>query len=222
MPILYGLFGILRGIVTLIFKCRYKLSFEGKENIPRDGGYVYASNHRSYFDPVFITLPVRTFMSYMAKEELFHKNIFFTLLIKMMGAFPVERGKGDMGVIDAAIKKLEKKRNLVIFPEGTRSYTGKVGRGKTGVALIAAKAQRDVIPVGIIFEGPKLKPGAKVVVRFGKPIKAAELAISDNPDPRELKALKLKIMSAITELVEGNTAENNTVDDSLKEVTENE
>lgn len=207
MPILYGLYGILRAIVTFIFKCRYKLSFEGKENIPRDGGYIYASNHRSYFDPVFITLPVRTFMSYMAKEELFHKNIFFTLLIKMMGAFPVERGKGDMGVIDSSIKILEKKRNLVIFPEGTRSYTGKVGRGKTGVALIAARAQRDVIPVGIIFEGPKLKPGAKVVVKFGKPIRASELAISDNPEPRELKELKQKIMSAITELVEGeNTA----------------
>lgn len=222
MPILYGLFGILRAIVTLIFKCRYKLSFEGTENIPHDGGYVYASNHRSYFDPVFITLPVRTFMSYMAKEELFHKNIFFTLLIKMMGAFPVERGKGDMGVIEASIKKLEKKRNLVIFPEGTRSYTGKVGRGKTGVALIAAKAQRDVIPVGIVFEGPKLKPGAKVVVKFGKPIKASELAISETPDPRELKALKLKIMSAITELVEGTTSETVSSENSAKEVSENE
>ena len=214
MPILYGFYGILRAIVTFIFKCRYKLSFEGKENIPRDGGYIYASNHRSYFDPVFITLPVRTFMSYMAKEELFHKNIFFTLLIKMMGAFPVERGKGDMGVIDSSIKILEKKRNLVIFPEGTRSYTGKVGRGKTGVALIAARAQRDVIPVGIIFEGPKLKPGAKVVVKFGKPIRASELAISDNPEPRELKELKQKIMSSITELVEG--------ENTAKEISENE
>ena len=136
--------------------------------------------------------------------------------------YPATKGadKGDMGVIDAAIKKLEKKRNLVIFPEGTRSYTGKVGRGKTGVALIAAKAQRDVIPVGIIFDGPKLKPGAKVVVKFGKPIKAAELAISENPDPRELKALKLKIMSAITELVEGDTT--NASDVSSKEITENE
>ncbi len=207
MWFLYGLFGILRAIVTLIIKCKYKLTYEGRENIPHDGGYIYASNHRSYFDPVFITLPVRTFMSYMAKEELFHKNIFFTLLIKMMGAFPVERGKGDMGVINASIKRLEKKRNLVIFPEGTRSFDGKVGKGKTGVALIAAKAQRDVIPVGIIFDGPKLKKGANVTVRFGKPIKAEQLKISDEPTPRELKQLKLTIMSAITELVEGGKPE---------------
>lgn len=213
MWFLYGLFGILRAIVTLIFKCRYKLTFEGKENIPHDGGYIYASNHRSYFDPVFITLPVRTFMSYMAKEELFHKNFFFTFLIRMMGAFPVVRGKGDMSVIDDSIKRLEKKHNLVIFPEGTRSYDGKVGRGKTGVALIAAKAQRDVIPVGIIFEGEKLKRGAKVVVRFGKPIKAHELAISDEPTPKELKELKAKIMNAIIALVEGEKSEAVTSDD---------
>ena len=202
MWFLYGLYGILRKIVWFILKCNYKLKFEGLENIPKESGYIYASNHRSYFDPVWITLPVRTFMSYMAKEELFKKNIFFTLLIRMMGAFPVVRGKGDTAIIDTSIEKL-KKRNLIIFPEGTRSYDGKVGKGKTGVALIAAKAQRDVIPVGIVFEGAKLRKGQEVTIKFGKRISASELAVSDEPTPKELKVLKQKIMSAITVLVEG-------------------
>lgn len=202
MWFLYGLYGILRKIVEFVLRCNYKVKFEGLENIPRESGYIYASNHRSYFDPVWITLPVRTFMSYMAKEELFKKNIFFTLLIRIMGAFPVVRGKGDTAVIETSIEKL-KKRNLIIFPEGTRSYDGKVGKGKTGVALIAAKAQRDVIPVGIVFEGAKLKRGQEVTIKFGKPISASELAVSEEPTPKELKALKQKIMSAITVLVEG-------------------
>lgn len=196
------MYAVLRAIVTFIFKCYYNLSYEGKENIPREGGYVYASNHRSYTDPVLITLPVRKRFAYMAKEELFHQNPFFTWLIKTMGAFPVTRGKGDTQVIDTAIEKLKGGRNLVIFPEGTRSYDGKVGRGKTGVALIAAKGGVDVIPVGIIFEGAKLKFRSKIVVKFGKPIKAEELQISGT-SPAELKVLKAKIMGAITELVEG-------------------
>lgn len=194
---------IFRNIVLAIIRLYYSITFEGRENCPKAGGYVYASNHRGYMDPVLITMGVRRPFSYMAKDELFHKNIFFTLLIKIMGAFPVKRGSGDLSVIDTSIEKLEKGRNLVIFPEGTRSYDGKVGKGKTGVALIAAKAQRDVIPVGIIFEGAKLKFRSKILVRYGKPISASELSISDDPNPKELKELKLKIMSAITELVEG-------------------
>ena len=63
MWFLYGLYGILRKIVWFILKCNYKVKFEGLENIPKESGYIYASNHRSYFDPVWITLPVRTFMS---------------------------------------------------------------------------------------------------------------------------------------------------------------
>ena len=136
----------------------------------------------------------------MAKEELF-KNPFLSLLIKAFGAFPVVRGKGDMAVIDQSVEKLKKGKNLVIFPEGTRSKDGKGGRGKTGVALIAARSNVDVVPVGVCFEGD-LGFRKKVVIRYGKPISASELQISENPTPKELKQLKLTIMGSITELVE--------------------
>lgn len=198
-PVRMFFYRILRAIVMLIFKCWYNISFEGTENIPKDGSNIFASNHRSYSDPVVIALPTRVPFSFMAKEELFHQNIFFTALIKAFGAFPVTRGKGDTAAIDTSIEKLEKGRNLVIFPEGTRSKDGKVGKGKTGVALVAAIAQVPVVPVGINFEG-ELKFRRKVVVRFGKQINPAELAVTST-NPRELKKLKTKIMDAITELV---------------------
>lgn len=203
------MWSLFRGIVMGILRIFYSIKFDGKENAPKEGGYVYASNHRSYMDPVLITLGVWGPFAYMAKDELFNKNIFFTWLIKLFGAFPVVRGSGDFSVIETSIKKLNDGKNLVIFPEGTRSYDGKVGRGKTGVALIAAKAKRDVIPVGIIFEGQKLKFRSKIVVKYGKPIKASELLISEEPTAKELKEIKLKIMSAIIELVEGHKEENN-------------
>lgn len=193
-------YNLLRYITIFVYHCYYNIKWEGKENVPKDGGNIFASNHRSYQDPVFTALGARVPISYMAKEELFHKNVFFTGLIKLFGAFPVVRGKGDMQVIDTSIEKLEKGRNLEIFPEGTRSKDGKVGKGKTGVALIAVVAQTKVIPVGINFEGEKLKFRSKVVVRYGKPIIPAEIGVTGTT-AKDLKIIKNEIMKGITELV---------------------
>lgn len=193
-------YSILRPIVLLIYHIFYNLKFIGTENIPKDGSYIFASNHRSFADPVLISLPTRVPFSFMAKEELFKQNIFFTWLIKAFGAFPVTRGKGDSSAIDMSLERLNKGFNLVIFPEGTRSKDGRVGKGKTGVALIAAIAQVPVIPVGIVFDG-KLKFRKKVVVKFGKAISPEELNIVDT-GPKELKRLKLTIMNQIIDLVE--------------------
>ncbi len=189
-------YNLLRYITIFVYHCYYNIKWE----VPKDGGNIFASNHRSYQDPVFTALGARVPISYMAKEELFHKNVFFTGLIKLFGAFPVVRGKGDMQVIDTSIEKLEKGRNLEIFPEGTRSKDGKVGKGKTGVALIAAVAQTKVIPVGINFEGEKLKFRSKVVVRYGKPIIPAEIGVTGTT-AKDLKIIKNEIMKGITELV---------------------
>lgn len=187
--------------VRWLYKLFYDFHIEGTENIPQDKPVVLASNHRSYADPVILTMPMKLPVSYMAKEELFH-NKLFGWFIRKLGAFPVVRGSGDMQVIDDSIKILESGRNLVIFPEGTRSKDGKVGKGKTGVAMIAAKSGADVVPCGIIFEGEKLHFRSKLTLKFGKPIKAEEIAVEGN-SPRELKEGKKRIMGAITELVEG-------------------
>lgn len=193
-------YNLLRYIVLFVYHIFYNLKFVGKENIPRDGSYIFASNHRSFADPVLISLPTRVPFSFMAKEELFEQNIFFKWLIKAFGAFPVTRGKGDTSAIDMSLERLNKGFNLVIFPEGTRSKDGRVGKGKTGVALIAAIAQVPVIPVGIIFEG-KLKFRKKIVVKFGKAISPEELNVADT-SPKELKKLKTTIMKEIVDLVE--------------------
>ena len=197
------LYSIIRVLTKAFLKVYFNLSFEGLENIDNTKPHIYASNHRSYYDPVFISIPVKHRFAYMAKEELFEQTVFFTALIKAFGAFPVVRGSGDFSVIDTSIEKLNSGKNLVIFPEGTRSKDGKVGKGKTGVALITAKSGYDVTPVGIVFEGEKLHFRSKVVVKFGKSISYDEIALHGDFNTRELRPIKNKIMSAITELVEG-------------------
>ena len=201
----------VRYVVWGVYKVVYNFKIEGIENIPQDRPLVMASNHRSYADPVILTIPMKRPVTYMAKEELF-KNKLFGWFITKLGAFPVKRGAGDMQVIDDSIGILNSGRNLVIFPEGTRSKDGKVGKGKTGVALIAAKSGADVLPCGIIFDGEKLKFRSKLTLRFGKVIPAEEIAVED-ASPKALKGVKKRIMGAITELVEGTAEEKETVAD---------
>lgn len=177
-------------LVRIAYFLWYRIRFEGKENIPKDKACIYVSNHRTYADPPLIVLGVKRKFSFMAKEELF-KFKPFALLIKSLGAFPVSRGKGDETAIENSLKAISQGRNLVIFPEGTRSRDGKLGRGKTGAALIAAKAHTDIVPVGIIFEGDKLHFRSKITVIYGKPISSDGYS-DENGEPVLKKLVKLK------------------------------
>jgi 1-acyl-sn-glycerol-3-phosphate acyltransferase len=194
------IYSILRNILLLIYKSKYKITYEGLENLPPDGGYVFASNHLGYADPVLVSLPVRKRFYYMAKKELF-KNPFFGLLIRVMGAFPVNRGEDGLKAVDKAAGKLKfRRRNLLIFPEGTRSKDGTVGRGKSGAALIAARVGADIIPVGIIYKG-KLKTNSEITVRYGQKIHIGD--VGGKPSSSEIKQLKSLIMERIVGLVTG-------------------
>lgn len=194
-------FRCLYGFVKGIYYFAYHVKVEGRENLP-SGSYVIASNHRSYADPPLIAVTSGcSKFSFVAKAELF-RNPLFGWLIRKLGAFPVSRGTGDLSVIDDSVSKIKDGRRLVIFPEGTRSKTGKVGKGKTGVALIAARAGVPVVPAGIVYNG-KLRFRSRVTVRYGKPIHLAELSLSSEPTPHELKEIKGKIMRSISDLVEG-------------------
>ena len=210
---------IIKFLVRLYFRIMYKLRYEGKDNIPRDTTVIYACNHRSYADPPLLGTGGRGKFAFMAKEELF-RNKFFAWLIRSLGAFPVARGKGDTGVIDTAVDRLNNGRSLMIFPEGTRSKDGKVAKkGHTGAALIAARSGKPIIPVGICY-GEKLKFRTPLTVKFGAPIDPAEYCeICDAPNPRQLVKLKNRYMADIRFLVEGAPEE---AQEDKKEEADNE
>lgn len=193
------MYTILRYVVTFLFKIAFNIKFEGVENIPQQGGVIFACNHRSYADPIMMAFKVKKPFSYMAKSELFKGNAF-EKLIRFFGAFPVERGKGDLTIVDTCVDVLKSGRNLAIFPEGTRSKNGKLGRGKTGVALIASQTGADVVPMAIVY-GEKLKFRTKIIVRYGKVIRAQDLQITSTSSLKEVRVLKKTIMGAIEELL---------------------
>lgn len=210
---------IVKFLVRLYFRIMYKLRYEGRDNIPKDTTVIYACNHRSYADPPLLGTGARGKFTFMAKEELF-QNKLFAWLIRSLGAFPVARGKGDTGVIDTAVERLNNGRSLMIFPEGTRSKDGKVGKkGHTGAALISARSGKPIIPVGICY-GEKLKFRTPLTVKYGNPIDPAEYCeICDAPNPRQLVKLKNRYMADIKFLVEGEQA---AADDEKKEEASDE
>ena len=84
-------------VVRFLYFLFYHIQVEGREHIPTSGGFVLASNHRSYADPPLLATRLRGQRCvFMAKEELF-RNKFFGWLIRKLGAFPVNRGGGGNG-----------------------------------------------------------------------------------------------------------------------------
>ena len=171
-----------RKLVSIFFHLKYKINIINEGNIPElKGGYIVAANHQSYADPPLIAAIIRGKFSFMAKEELFKKNPFFTFIIKACGAFPVTRGSGDDAPLKLAEEKLNEGRIFVIFPEGTRSKDGTIGRVKSGIAVVAGQANAPVLPVCIRY-GEK----NKIDVNIGKLIPAEEL----KADPEDRKSVR--------------------------------
>lgn len=196
------IYALVKFLVRVYFRIAYNLHYEGRKEIPKGESVIYVANHRSYADPPLVGAGARGKLAFMAKEELF-KNKLFAALIGALGAYPVARGKGDTGVIDTAVERLNAGRSMMIFPEGTRSKDGKVQKGHAGAALVAARSGKKIIPVGVVY-GEKLKFRTKLVVKYGEPIIPQDyIEISDNPNPRHLVKLKNRYMADIKRIVEG-------------------
>lgn len=128
---------------------RIILGFEihGEENTPERGPLIIASNHRRFFDPVFVCMAVPRRVQWMAKQEIFIPGLrrFFAIL----GAFPVDRQGGGRSAIRTALGYLKEGRALGIFPEGTRRREGADTQAKSGAVLLAVRGEAKILPVFI-------------------------------------------------------------------------
>lgn len=124
------------------------MKVHNKENLPKEGRVVICCNHTSMKDPILISLAHNRMVRYMAKAELF-QNKFVSFVISNLGAFPVQRGRGDTGALDVAKSILEKEGVLGIFIEGTRSKDGKLGQPKPGAVMLAYEAMLQFFPCAL-------------------------------------------------------------------------
>lgn len=189
------LYTIIKNIFYFIYSCIFPTTVKGKENIPEHGAVIFASNHLSNWDPMLVGTFISRRLAFMAKEELFEVPVLKTILTNA-NTFPVKRGVSDMGAIRTALKVLKSDNCVCMFPEGTRSKDGKLHKGASGVALLAAKSKATVIPVAITGTF-KAKPFHRLTITYGKPMKFDE----QKPNKEKLDEFTEKVMQEIASML---------------------
>ncbi len=196
-------YGIMAPIARLVFRP----TITGRENIPKNGPVILASNHLSFIDSLVIPLTAPRRVQFLAKSTYFTgtgprgwvSRNFFTAI----GAIGVERGAGQAAqvALDAGRRVLESDGAFAIYPEGTRSLDGRLYRGRTGVAWLALTTGAVVVPVGLIGTqeiqpvGAKVPRIRKVTVAFGEPIDVSVHGSAESGKARRLATDE--IMAAI-------------------------
>ncbi|MDQ1538506.1 MAG: 1-acyl-sn-glycerol-3-phosphate acyltransferase [Actinomycetota bacterium] len=169
-------------ILGPILRLLFRPWVEGEENIPTEGGAIFASNHLSFSDSIFLPLVVPRRVTFLAKSDYFTgrgiKGRATAAFFRGVGQLSVDRsgGKAGMAAVTSGLKVLRRGELLGIYPEGTRSPDGRLYRGRTGVARMALQAGCPVLPVAMIGTD-KAQPSGKRVpkimrigVRIGKPL----------------------------------------------------
>ena len=179
------LYAILKILFQLLFRIVFRARVIGAENLPQQGAVILAANHMSNWDPPFLACFMRRHVAYMAKEELFEHPVFGAA-IRACHAFPVKRGAADRAAIKTAVEVLKLGHCLGLFPEGTRSRTGKMRKAEAGVGLIAALTGAPVVPAAIlgtdkIFANGGLLPQAQNVYGRSPQERGARRFLAGNP-----------------------------------------
>ena len=183
---------VLRPFILLTHPC----TVVGKEKIPAEGRVILCCNHLSNWDPILLLLAQPHRIAFMAKEELFRFKPLGWFLSHIFGVFPVARGKGDTGALDAGVKAIDNGDIMGIFPEGTRSRDGRLMRFKSGAALIALRAGASVLPCGI---NRRPKAFRRVTITVGDLMTPEELHLTgDSPDLRYATRLMRERVQALS------------------------
>ncbi len=161
-----------RIVLGPILKLLFRPYVIGLENVPPTGGVIFASNHLSFSDSIFLPLVVDRRITFLAKMDYFTgrglKGRLTAGFFKGVGQLPVDRsgGSASEAALRTGLKVLGRGDCLGIYPEGTRSPDGKLYRGKTGVARMALEGNVPVLPVAMI-DTEKIQPPGRKMPTFG-------------------------------------------------------
>ncbi len=189
----------LRLFYLLVIKILYRVKIHGRDNIPGRVPFIVCSNHLSWLDPVIVGIifPGSYKIHFMAKKELFN-YAFSAYLLKKVGAFPLNRKDADYAAIKKAYQLLENGQVVGLFPEGSRSKSGKLQKPYSGAAYIAIRSGVPIVPVAIA--GP-YRLFKKLHVFIGPPFVLPPLTYSRKEDRKaRLEEMSNQIMDQIRDL----------------------
>jgi 1-acyl-sn-glycerol-3-phosphate acyltransferase len=189
----------------------YRPWIVGDENVPPSGQVIFASNHLSFVDSIFLPLLVDRHIVFLAKSEYFTgtgvKGRLSRFFFSGMGQVPIDRsgGKAAEDALNAGLAVLAEGRQLGIYPEGTRSPDGRLYRGRTGVARMVLKSGATVLPIAMIDTDKVLPTGTifpklrKVGVVVGEPMDFSRFAGMEG-DRFVLRSITDEIMHELSKL----------------------
>lgn len=161
------------GVVRLL----YRVKVYGRENIPHDGPVLVLSSHQSLFDPILCQGWLRRPFYYVPRDTLFVG--FWGRIIDSFYTIPINQEKAGVQSMRAIIEVLKRGHIVCLYPEGARTFDGKIDAIKPGFSLLVRRSGAVIVPMVIdgIFErwprGQKYpKLGGCVGVLYGKPISA--------------------------------------------------
>ncbi len=176
-------YGVGRFFIAPLARMTYRPIVEGRDNVPRQGPVIFASNHQSFIDSIAIPVAAPRPVHFLAKSSYFEgkgmSGWFTKQFFSSIGAIPVRRGAGQaaLDALDQQRVLLEQGLAVALYPEGTRSLDGRLYKGRTGAAFLALQTGAPVVPVGLIGTNEVMPVGAKrpvrgarVTVKFGEPI----------------------------------------------------
>jgi 1-acyl-sn-glycerol-3-phosphate acyltransferase len=170
-------------------------------NVPESGPVILAPNHFSNFDHFITGVFLRRRIRFMAKSQLFGKSRVLTYILRVGGTFPVRRGHHDEEAFVTAHSILDAGGCVLIYAEGGRSRTGRLGEPRPGVGRLALESGVPVVPVAIhgsqgIRRWRKLR-FPKVTVQYGEPIAFEPVA---NPSREQQLAAAQRIFDRVREM----------------------
>ena len=195
---LYDLLWVLcRTLGVSVFGFRVRFA----EPLPQHGGLLVVSSHQSHLDPLLLGLATDRRLSTLARSSLYRFKPF-AAVITSLDAVPIDRNASMVKTMKSIIGRLRDGRAVVIFPEGTRTATGRLGELKSGFALMAKKAEVPIVPVAIVgaYEcWPRTsllpRPG-RIRLEFGPVIPAAEIARLDEREILERCTAQIRELDA--------------------------
>ena len=171
-------FGIRCWSKILIFFSGVKIKIIGLENLKKDKNYIFASNHESNFDIPLIFSSINLHLVSIAKKELKKIPIFGWAMKSGQHIF-IDRFNKIEALNSLKLAKnsiIKNPRSIIIFPEGTRSFDGKIKQFKKGGLSIAFDLEMDVVPIAVCGTRNVLKRGSifikpcPIQLRIGKPV----------------------------------------------------
>ncbi|NND74437.1 MAG: 1-acyl-sn-glycerol-3-phosphate acyltransferase [Ilumatobacter sp.] len=197
----------VRRIGSPIVTRLWDIECSGFERLPADGPAILCPNHISFLDSAFLMFTLPRSISFVGKAE-YMDSWKTKFLFPAMGMIPIDRGGGSKSsaALDVAQTVLEHGELFGIYPEGTRSRDGTLGKGRTGAARLAITVGCPIYPVGIIGTDAIQPPDATMPkfrksceIKIGRPI-GPERYAGRGPEHLQWRSMTDEVMFEIREL----------------------